>query len=156
MIRGIHHPCVSTGDMARALGFYRDLLGFEEVFSFGWEAGTEMADLADAITGLRGSSANACLLRAGNAFLEIFAFSQPPSTRGPAQALSDHGISHICLDVDDAHAEHARLSAAGVTFQSAPIDVGPMRVAYCRDPDGNVVELQQITDPASPMALRAS
>ena len=29
MIRGIHHTAISTGDLDRALEFYRDLLGFE-------------------------------------------------------------------------------------------------------------------------------
>jgi lactoylglutathione lyase/glyoxylase I family protein len=35
------------------------------------------------------------------------------------------------------------------------MDVGPMRLCFCRDPDGNFVELQQITDPASEMILRS-
>ena len=38
MIRGIHHTAISTGDLQRALAFYRDLLGFETVFEAGWPA----------------------------------------------------------------------------------------------------------------------
>ena len=33
MIRGIHHTAISTGDLDRAVQFYKDLLGFEEIFS---------------------------------------------------------------------------------------------------------------------------
>ena len=32
MIKGVHHVAISTADMQRAPGFYRDLLGFEEVY----------------------------------------------------------------------------------------------------------------------------
>jgi len=153
MINGIHHPSLTTGDLDRALGFYRDLLGFEPVFEFGWDAGTEMSDFAAGITGIERSTARAVLLKAGNAFLEIFEYSAPASRRGDDRALSDQGFAHVCLDVDDARAEHERLSQAGISFVSEPIDVGPMRIAYCRDPDGNFVEIQEITDPSSDLNL---
>jgi len=156
MIRGIHHPSITTGDLDRALGFYRDLLGFQEVFSFGWEAGTEMAAMAGKITGIPDSTARAVVLKAGNAFLEIFEYREPASRRGDDRALSNQGFSHVCFDSDDVTADHARLSAAGVVFTSDPMDVGPMRIAYCRDPDGNFVELQQITDPSSDLVLNGS
>ena len=32
MIRGIHHTSISTGDLDRMLGFYRDLVGVEVLF----------------------------------------------------------------------------------------------------------------------------
>lgn len=154
MINGIHHPSLTTGDMKRALGFYQDLLGLEPVFEFGWEAGTDMAEAAAGITGITGSTAKAVVLKVGNAFLEIFEYTTPASQRGDDRALSDQGFAHVCFDVADAHDAYARLKAAGVPFIAAPTDVGPMRIAYCRDPDGNHVELQQITDPASVLALR--
>ncbi len=62
MIRGIHHTAISTGDIDRLLGFYKDLFGFEEVFSSGWKTGTEMLDR---ITGLQNSSARVVMLKAG-------------------------------------------------------------------------------------------
>ena len=55
MIRGIHHTAISTADLERSVRFYRDLLGFEQVFASGWEAG---AETADKITGLKDSSGN--------------------------------------------------------------------------------------------------
>ena len=33
MIHGIHHTAISSADIERSLHFYRDLLGFEEVFN---------------------------------------------------------------------------------------------------------------------------
>ncbi|WP_417268179.1 VOC family protein [Celeribacter baekdonensis] len=153
MIRGIHHPSLATADLDALLPFYRDLLGFEVISSFGWEAGSELSDLAGQITGLAGSTARSALLKAGNAYLEIFEYTQPLSTRTDRPVLSNMGIAHICFDSDDVKADQARLRSEGITFISDPIDVGPMRVCYCQDPDGNFVELQQITDLDSGIGL---
>lgn len=153
MIRGLHHPGITTGNLEPMLAFYRDLLGFQQVSGFGWEAGTEMSDFAGQITAVPRSTARSALLRAGNAFVEIFEYTAPASTRSDDRALSQQGWAHVCFDSDDVVADHARLVAAGVTFNSPPTDVGPMRICYCRDPDGNFVELQQITDASSVMVL---
>ena len=151
MIRGIHHAAISTGDLQRALTFYRDLLGFETVFEAGWPAGVEVADN---ITGLSGSSAQLAMLRIGNTFIELFQYASPtPRPGDPNRPVCDHGITHICLDVTDVDAEYQRLTAAGMRFHCPPQNLGGSRVTYGRDPDGNVIELQEILDPASAMAL---
>ena len=87
MIRGIHHPGITTGNLDRLLSFYRDLLGFREISRFGWEAGSEMSAYAGQIIGIADSTARAVLLRAGNAFVEIFEYQSPASTRS-----DDHGM----------------------------------------------------------------
>jgi catechol 2,3-dioxygenase-like lactoylglutathione lyase family enzyme len=152
MIRGIHHTAISTPNLDRALAFYRDRLGFHVVFEFAWPAGTEVADR---ITGLRDSAARAVMLRAGNAHVELFEYaSPPPRPCDPGRPVADHGITHLCLDVRDLDAEYARLSAAGMTFHCPPQDIGPgLRTTYGRDPDGNVIELQEVTDDRNPIAL---
>ncbi len=155
MIRGIHHPSITTSNLDRLLPFYCDLLGFQQVSGFGWEAGSEMSAFAGQIIGIPNSAARAILLRAGNAFLELFEYQTPASTRSDDRSLSQHGFAHLCVDSDDVIADHARLLAAGVVFNALPLDVGPMRLCFCRDPDGNFVELQQITDPASDIVLRS-
>ena len=52
-------------------------------------------------------------------------------------------------------AEYERLVAAGMTFHCAPpqLGAGMIRATYGRDPDGNIVELQEIIDPAIPFTL---
>ncbi len=68
--------------------------------------------------------------------------------------MNEHGITHICLDVTDVDAEYERLQAAGVTFHCPPQEfAGVSKVTYARDPDGNVIELQEILQPSSPIAL---
>jgi catechol 2,3-dioxygenase-like lactoylglutathione lyase family enzyme len=151
MIHGIHHTAISTPDLERALVFYRDLLGADVVTDFEWPAGMEVADQ---ILGLRGSSARAVMLRLGNAMIELFEFSSPtPASGDPERPVCNHGITHLCLDVSDVDAEYERLRAAGMRFHCPPQDLGAVRTTYGRDPDGNVVELQEVTDPTSPVAL---
>ena len=56
----------------------------------------------------------------------------------------DRGITHIALDVEDVDAEYARLKEAGMVFHCAPQQLGEhCRTTYGRDPDGNVIELQE-------------
>ncbi len=153
MIRGIHHTAISTGNLDRALAFYRDLLGFRVLAEFGWPVGTAVAD---AITGLQQSSARAVMLHAGNAVIELFQYESPtPRPGDPQRPVADHGITHICLDVTDLDAEYARLTAAGMRFHCPPQDIGmDLRTTYGRDPDGNVIELQEVLSQESPIALR--
>ena len=151
MIRGFHHTAISTGDLERSLRFYRDLLGFREVLVSGWERG---AAAADSITGLQNSAARLVMLQAGNACIELFQYSSPEARAGdPKRPACDHGITHLCLDVTDIDAEYQRLKAAGMIFHCPPQDVGGIKATYGRDPDGNIVELLEVTDRSNPIAL---
>lgn len=153
MIHGIHHTAISTGDMERALRFYRDLLGFTEVFSSTWDIGTEAVDR---IVGLNDSSARVVMLRAGNACVELFQYATPRPKPGDAdRPVCDHGITHLCLQVSDIDAEYARLKAAGMRFHCPPQETSGLRVTYGRDPDGNVVELLEVKDPHGKLSIQA-
>ena len=153
MILGIHHTAISTGNIERSLRFYRDLLGFKEVFSSTWGIGTETADN---IVGLKGSSARVVMLRAGNACVELFQYATPePKLSDANRPVCDHGITHLCLQVADIDAEYARLKAAGMRFHCPPQNTGGLRATYGRDPDGNVVELLEVKDRESNMDVQA-
>jgi len=142
-IRRINHVAISTPDLKRAVTFYRDVLGFEETERFAWEAGSESADL---VTGLKDSAAQAVLLRLGEIDLELFQYESPrPRSADGDRPVCDHGITHIALDVEGIDAVHQALIAEGMRFHSTPQPTGDgMRSAYGRDPDGNVIEIQEI------------
>ena len=55
--------------------------------------------------------------------------------------------------MDDIDAEYERLQAAGMLFHCPPVDYGTVKTTYGRDPDGNVIELQEIKSPDDPLAL---
>ena len=151
MIRGIHHTSISTADLERALAFYRDLIGFEVVMDYRWPVGTRNMDVT---SGLRGSSGRAVMLRARNAMLELMEYATPAAAAGdPHRPLCDHGITHLCLEVDDIEAEYARLSAAGMRFHHAPVQNDGAKATYGRDPDGNAVELIEFQREGDVLAL---
>ena len=151
MIRGIHHTAVSTVDLERSLAFYRDLLGFETVLDWSWPEGTANMNRTH---GLPETAGRVVLLQAGNAMLELFEYATPgPRAADPERRLCDHGITHFCIDVDDIDAEYERLRAGGMSFHCPPVDYGTVKTTYGRDPDGNVIELQEVKDPADPLAL---
>lgn len=144
MMMRLHHAAISTPDLDRAVRFYTELLGFEEAWSFAWDSGSTDAD---ALTGLQGSAARAAMLKLGESFLEIFEFSSPtPAPGAPQRPVCDHGITHVCLQVQDLHSEYERLAAAGMQFHSRPLTQESGYVIYGRDPDGNVVELLEFTE----------
>lgn len=139
-ITAFHHVGISTSDLERSVAFYRDLLGCEVVSEQGWPVGSEVAD---SITGLKGSSARYVMLKAGNSHIEIFQYDSPtPKPKDPDHGVNDHGYNHFGIMVDDIDAMYKRLLDAGTRFHSPPIELGGgIKVTYGRDPDGNVFEL---------------
>ncbi|MBT5676747.1 MAG: VOC family protein [Rhodospirillaceae bacterium] len=153
MIRGVHHVSISTNNHERLVGFYRDLIGLPFATSFDWEAGNEVADRC---VGLRDSAVKTALLRAGNTFVEIFEYTNPPGAEGdPNPRACDPGLTHICFDVVDIEGEYARLSAAGVEFHTEPVEIGGIvKATYGRDPDGNIFEMQEVIGKDLPMDIK--
>ncbi|MYB09236.1 MAG: VOC family protein [Acidimicrobiia bacterium] len=159
MIHGVHHIALSTGNLARMRDFYTELLGFEVVDERGWTDN----EVIDSIVGLENSSASSLILRAGNVFIELFQFHEPiGAPSDPDRPVCDHGYTHLALNVSDIDAEYERLRAAGMRFHRPPPteeELGErgeklsLRATYGRDPDGNVIELQEVLDPHMPFAM---
>jgi catechol 2,3-dioxygenase-like lactoylglutathione lyase family enzyme len=143
MINGVHHISLATADMGRCLHFYRDLMGLILIGEGHSPPGNTSFET---VVGLQGALIHGAALRAGNVQIEVFQYKHPLPTQGPAPRPCDVGIHHICFDVTDIHEEYARLKSAGVEFISEPQTMGNHRVkaVYARDPDNNIVELQEI------------
>lgn len=141
MIHAIDHTAISVPDVGKAIEFYTEVLGFELESESGWPQG---AKRVDALVGLPDSSSKVAMVRLGGTRIEIFQYASPtPKERDPGFRVCDHGITHFCLRVSEIEDEYARLSAAGVEFNAAPVDLGTSICCYGRDPFGNVIELLQ-------------
>ena len=143
MIRGIHHVGIHVRDLDRMIRFYQDAFGFEVVGEpFSWANN----DTLDQIIDVPGSAARGAMMRAGNCHIELFQFSAPePESTRPLRPY-DKGYTHFCIDVTDIEEEYKRLTALGMTFgHPEPIDMGHVKTIYGRDPEGNVIEVQQTT-----------
>lgn len=148
MILGIHHIGISVPDLQKAVAFYCGVLGGVDMWGRDLDPVTANAD---AVIGLKDVRASFRIVKLGNAYLELWEFANPKPRPLPFDhPPSDHGIAHICLQVSDIHAEHARLSDAGMTFVGPPRDSGTMAAVYGRDPFGNIVEIYEIRDNSMP------
>ncbi len=146
-IRGIHHVAISTPDLDRLTAFYTAALGAEMVMETSWSDSERIDSMID----LAGSAAKQRMLRVGNVHLELFEYSAPtPVAKDPTHPPSDHGITHLCFDVVDIDDEFDRLVSLGMTFSRRAPDGSRLRAIYGRDPDGNIVELQEVIDEELP------
>ena len=141
MIRGIHHVAVHVHDLSRMVKFYREAFGFEIV---GEEFDWRDSAMIDQIIDVPGSSGRGVMMRAGTCYLELFQFSAPkPNSDRPLRPF-DKGYTHFCVDVTDIEKEYERLKGLGMSFaHPAPIDAGHVKTVYGRDPEGNIIEIQQ-------------
>ena len=150
MIQGVHHTGISTPDLDRAIHFYRDQLGFEVLTRFIMPPGSPGMDEMLALPGVGFSAA---LMRLGRTMIEVFQFTDPEPAEAPARRrVCDHGLTHLCFQVDDVKAEYERLSAAGMVFHCAPKSGDGATYVYGRDPDGNAIELIEFDRPDNPLA----
>ncbi len=83
--------------------------------------------------------------------LEIFSY-QPEDCQTAEKTLNRFGFAHIAFHVDDVEETLQKLLAHGGTAQGAPVkntykELGELTVIYARDPEGNLIELQNWTRP---------
>jgi catechol 2,3-dioxygenase-like lactoylglutathione lyase family enzyme len=140
-ILGLDHISVTTGDIARSLAFYRDVLGLP-VRAVGELSGEEV----ERITGLPGARLLSADLDLGRGqVLELLEYVG--SEEGEALALERPGSGHIGLMVDDVDRLHGALVGAGIPVKSAPVELTEpgdwfgVRCMTVLDPDGVAVEL---------------
>jgi catechol 2,3-dioxygenase-like lactoylglutathione lyase family enzyme len=150
MIRGIHHVAVHVRDIDRMIKFYDEAFGFKQIGGRTvWETdNTVIAEIID----VPKSSAACVMLRAGNCYLELFQYITPaPKSVTPLNPY-DRGYTHFCVDVTDVATEVERLRKVGMTFdrphgKGKPVDAGICKTIYGRDPEGNLIEIQEtLTD----------
>jgi catechol 2,3-dioxygenase-like lactoylglutathione lyase family enzyme len=122
----LDHVAITVKDLARSVDFYRDLLGFEVL-------GQLM---------LNDDTMKLVYLRSGGACIELFEFRDHEAQTAVGVPDTVGGFKHVAFQTNDVDGLSARLKAAGVTFTLDPTDaVGGVRLAFFRDPDGNLLEL---------------
>jgi catechol 2,3-dioxygenase len=124
----IGHTHLKVADLDRALGFWRDVLGFEEQQRYGDQA---------------------AFLSAGGYHHHI-ALNTWESRGGPPPAPGTTGLFHVAILYPTRAAladALRRVLAAGIPLDGAS-DHGVSEALYLRDPDQNGVELYRDRDPA--------
>lgn len=126
---GYHHVAIRAFDFERTLRFYTEGLGFRVAVR--WGEGDGRAALLD--TG------------DGN-YLEVFAGGK----RAPGEPVPEGAILHYALRTPDCDAalERARAAGAAVTVEPKTIELASepqitIRIAFCKGPDGELIEFFQ-------------
>jgi catechol 2,3-dioxygenase-like lactoylglutathione lyase family enzyme len=139
MITGMSHVGISVANLERSIEFYRDVLGLRVIQQVPMRGPNY-----DAIMGLTGTDGRIAVLRTKNLEIELLEFRRPPSRAAePGRHVSDQGISHFAIYVEDIAGLYARLQAAGVRVHSALVhfqSCATTAVYFC-DPDGNYIEM---------------
>ena len=140
MIVGLHHVAIGVNDFDKALKFYTEGLGFEIVQQ--GEFDNDAA--ANQAIGLDQIKAKMAMLKAPNAFVELWQYYHPEPADLRSRAC-DYGYPHLALQVDDIQAEYDRLKTHGMEFVGEVVHFGDNASAiYGRDPCGNIIELYEI------------
>ena len=138
MITGIGHVAFRITDLARALDFYCNKLGFREAFRLEREG--EPSPWIVYIQIAKGH------------FIELF-----PGAEGEIPSRNGAGYNHFCLLVDDIQATLKELTARGLPVTGEPTQGLDNNWQYwINDPDGNAIELMQIMDNSPHAAADAS
>jgi lactoylglutathione lyase len=139
-----HHTGISVRSLEDSKKFYKELLGFEEVFSW-----SPQAEYIGVLTGYPEVNLNATILKMPgvDVFLELLEYGNV-DLKSIDHGNANPGIAHIAFFVDDVDEWYTTLTSMGVKSVSEPVTptIGPNkggRAIYMIDPDGVRVELIQ-------------
>lgn len=139
-----HHTGISVKSLRESTKFYKEFLGFEEVFTW-----NPQAEYIGVLTGYQNVDLNATILKMPgvDVFLELLEYGNV-DLKDIDHGNANPGIAHIAFFVDDVDEWYRELTEKGVKSVSAPVTptIGPNkggRAIYMIDPDGVRVELIQ-------------
>lgn len=139
MIKNVRHTGLVVRDIDRALEFY-SALGFTL-----WKRETETGSFIEQVTGIPDVQLEWVKLKAyDGCLLELLQYHSHPRN-GPCEPAPSNqlGCSHLAFTVIDIEAVCYRVVQLGgvVVNKPATSPDGKVRVAYCHDPEGILMEL---------------
>ncbi len=139
MIIKIRHTGIVISNLEKSLHFYRDLLGLKIKRDM-----LEGGEFIDSISNLKNVKVRTIKMSADDGNLvELLWYKSHPRKSGGAKEICTTGVSHIAFTVENIDYEYKRLKDRGVKFHCLP-QISPdnkAKVTFCRDPEGNLVEL---------------
>lgn len=141
------HVNLVARDWRRLSSFYEEVFGCTPVPPERHLSG----DWLSRATGVPGAALEGTHLRLpggedGGPTLEVFQYSE--LLEGLPPAANRRGFGHVAFEVDDVPATLEMVLAHGGALVGEVVDrhiegVGVITFAYARDPEGNIIELQQ-------------
>ena len=143
MIVGFNHTSFTVANLNRAVQFWTEGLGFRAT-SVSERTGAWQGQ----VTGIPGAKLKIAHLVGYGHHMEFIEYLQEPGNSVTLQP-NGAGVAHVCLEVEDIENTIDTLATIGATPQGKLIEVdsGPFtgcRAIYMRDPNGVIIELEEI------------
>jgi len=138
-MKAVRHTGIVVSDIGRALHFYRDLIGLKIIKDV-----VESGQYIDNMLAFPKVKVRTIKMLADNgSMLELLVFSSPLPKVKEKRSFYGIGISHVAFTVENLETEYVRLKEGGVVFNTPPqlSPDGCAKVTFCRDSDGNLIEL---------------
>ncbi len=144
-IMGINHIGLSVKDLDAMLEFYRTASSFELVS----REKVSGSKAADTLYGREGIEYEVAVLKAPNMLLELTQFKHNAEAEVSVMPPQGPGMTHTCFQSPISDSGWDKFIAVGIEPLSRggqPIDLGGYGVTYgyAYDPEGNMVELEQL------------
>lgn len=140
---GVRHAGIVVHDLEVMLAFYCGALGLTQV-----SRADETGPFIESLLALPGARLTTVKLRGDNGptLVELLKFHTPDEPERRSLSVNTPGPTHVAFTVDDLESLYARLATTGIRFNAPPLPSadGRAKVAYCRDPEGNYLELVEI------------
>ncbi len=139
MVAALRHAGIVVTDMERSLKFYRNLLGLKIV----WDK-FESGDYIDNMSALKNVLVRTVKMTAnGGSLIELLCYDSHPRKRLGGNEICNIGSSHVAFTVENLDQLCQKLRESGFKFNCEPQfpPGGKVRVMFCEDPDGTLIEL---------------
>ena len=141
-MKTIRHIGIVVTDLEKSLLFYRDILGLSVQRDM-----LEQGEFIDSISNLKNVKVRTIKMSADDGNLvELLWYKSHPRKPGGEKEICKIGVSQVAFTVEDIDYEYKRLKEKGVKFHCPP-QISPdnrAKVTFCRDPEGNPIELVEI------------
>ena len=127
MIKGLSHIAVGASNILASVRFYTEILGLQEAFRMYNEDG---------------QLSTVYLYIAPSQYLELFANGAKPAMTGSDVI----GLCHICLETEHIEKAYDTVKAKGGPLDSdVRLGKSKCRMFWTHDPDGNALEIMELT-----------
>lgn len=141
-MKALRHVGITIRDI-ETVNFYRDVLGLRIKKEM-----LETGNFIDNLSALKKVRVKTIKMSADDGSLVELLYYESHRRKPTMKDICDIGCSHIAFTVENIDREYEKLKDKGIRFSCIPqvSPDGKARVVFCRDPEGNLIEMVEELD----------